>query len=233
MTVSLTTERRGGRVVFIPRLCPVFCVCRIESYFSTGHMPRPFYVNSRYVLLTYSQSDGLDPFAIVTLLGELGAECIVAREDHTDGGTHLHAFVDFGRKFRVRAHDVFDVGTHHPNIVPSRGNPGAGWDYATKDGDIVGGGLERPESGNSMDRDGDIWTEIVASENRDEFYELLMRLAPKNLVLSFGQISKYADWRFAKRPDVYVSPNGVWSLDGYPELTNWVETAIGCTEGGK
>ena len=47
---------------------------------------------AKYGLLTYAQSDGLDPFAIVNHLGDLGLECIVGRELHDDGGTHYHAF---------------------------------------------------------------------------------------------------------------------------------------------
>lgn len=60
-----------------------------------------FSFNARYALLTYAQCGDLDPFAVSDHFTELGAECIVAREDHADGGTHLHSFVDFGRKYRV------------------------------------------------------------------------------------------------------------------------------------
>lgn len=49
-------------------------------------------------------------------ISTLGGECIVAREDHADGGTHLHVFCDFGRKFRSRKADVFDVDDHHQTL---------------------------------------------------------------------------------------------------------------------
>nr|QWY79444.1 MAG: replication-associated protein [Cressdnaviricota sp.] len=102
------------------------------------------FVNSRYLLLTYAQSNGLDEWDVSNHLSTLGAECIIAREDHADGGTHLHCFVDFNRKFRSRNIRIFDVGGFHPNVSPSRGTPEKGYDYAIKDGEVVAGGLARP-----------------------------------------------------------------------------------------
>ena len=96
---------------------------------------------ARYGLLTYAQSGELDPFRVVNHLADLGAECIIGREDHADGGVHLHAFFMFERKFESRNVRVFDVDGCHPNIVRGYGTPEKGWDYATKDGDVVGGGL--------------------------------------------------------------------------------------------
>ena len=57
-----------------------------------------FRVQTRYVLLTYSQCGDLDPWVVHDLIVGYPAECIIGREDHADGGTHLHAFVDFGRR---------------------------------------------------------------------------------------------------------------------------------------
>lgn len=51
-----------------------------------------FYFNAKYGLFTYAQCGDLDPFDVVCLFSELGAECIIGREEHQDGGTHLHAF---------------------------------------------------------------------------------------------------------------------------------------------
>ena len=101
------------------------------------------HINAKYVLLTYAQCGTLEGDAIMERISSLGGECIVARESHSDGGVHLHVFVRFGRKFRSRKADVFDVDGRHPNIVPSRGTPEKGYDYAVKDGDIVCGGLRR------------------------------------------------------------------------------------------
>lgn len=103
-----------------------------------------FDFHARYGLFTYSQSGTLSEWEVLDKFVSLGAECIIAREQHADGGTHLHVFADWGKRRRFRRSDTWDVHDHHPNIVPSRGTPGTGWDYCTKDGEVVAGGLERP-----------------------------------------------------------------------------------------
>lgn len=176
-----------------------------------------FSVNARYVLLTYAQCGELDPFRIVEVIGGLQAECIIGRELHEDGGIHLHCFVDFGRKFRSRRTDVFDVDGRHPNITSSRGTPWKGYDYAIKDGDIVAGGLQRPDESPGGDGSGSAhskWAEITSAETREEFYELVERLDPKAAVVSFPAIQKYADWRYAPRDEEYVSPPGITFTGG-------------------
>lgn len=180
-----------------------------------------FVTNARYVLLTYSQSEGLDPFSIVEHLSGMGAECIIARESHSDGGTHLHAFVDFGRKFRTRRHDVYDVDGFHPNISPSLGNPARGYDYAIKDGDIVAGGLERPgEVDRSEKRD--YYAEICMAPTRAEFWRLARELAPRLLLANFNSLAAYADWNYRVDPEPYrPNPEHIFNTSGYGELDEW------------
>jgi hypothetical protein len=175
-----------------------------------------FVFNSRYVLLTYAQCGELDGFRVMEKISSHGGECIVGREDHEDGGFHLHVFCDFGRKFRSRRVDVFDVDGFHPNIEPSRGTPELGWDYAVKDGDVVCGGLGRPEppSRGGARKTHDIWTQITSAESVGEFWELVHALDPKSAACSFGQLSKYADWKFAPKAPVYESPAGVEFVGG-------------------
>ena len=134
-----------------------------------------FNFNASYALLTYSQCGELDPWAIVEHLAELRGECIVAREAHADGGTHLHCFVHFERKFRSRRADVFDVHGCHPNVSPTHTTPQAGFDYACKDGVIVAGGLARPDAG-KIARTGDHWHDIVRAESREDFSTYCARL---------------------------------------------------------
>lgn len=184
-------------------------------------MPSAFHVCARYVLLTYAQCGALDPWSVSDYLSTLGAECIVARENHVAGGTHLHAFVDFGKRFRSRRVDIFDVDGCHPNIVPSKGRPWGGWDYATKDGEIVAGGLARPSE---HDPAGNVstWGTIIGAESESEFWQLVEELAPKELCTQYGQLRKFADWRFAQEPERYVSPAGInFELGVVPELAAW------------
>lgn len=180
-----------------------------------------FNFNARYALLTYAQCGALDPWEVNNHLAELGAECIIAREEHADGGTHLHAFVDFGRKFRTRRSDVFDVGGCHPNISPSYGTPEKGFDYAIKDGDIVAGGLERP-NGKAVSSSRDPWSTIIMAESRDEFFQLCADLAPRSLCTAFNSLSKYADWKYRVDPEPYRhDPSYQFDLGGFPELLQW------------
>lgn len=187
----------------------------------------PFVTNFRYALLTYAQCGSLDEWSIVHHFGALGAECIVGREDHADGGTHLHTFVDFGRKFRSRRTDAFDVDGFHPNIVPSRGRPWGGWDYATKDGNIVAGGLPRPSQPAAV-RDGDSWGQIVCAESESEFWELLEALAPEKLCTSYPALRKFADWRFAVETVRYTPDDSIhFQLGGIPALDAWRGSSLG------
>lgn len=188
----------------------------------------------RYALLTYAQCGDLDPFSVVNKLAELGAECIVGRENHSDGGTHLHAFVDFGKKFRSRETRVFDVEGYHPNVSPSKGRPGEGWDYATKDGDIVAGGLERP-TGSPVPRAGIQWDQAFAETTVDGFLESCLRMDPQASLRMFTQLQAYARWRYRPEKTEYRHPE---ELCLHPErvegLSDWVSGNVGmCPTGGK
>ena len=176
-------------------------------------MPNAFIIKGcRYALITYAQCGGLDPDRVVELFSSHRAECIVAREDHADGGVHLHCFVDFGRQFSSRTADIFDVGGFHPNIEKSRGTPERGYDYAIKDGDVVAGGLGRPEhaSGSGANSTFAKWSTVVAAETREQFWELCHQLVPEHVARSFGSLSKYADWKFAPIDTPYSTPSDVW-----------------------
>ncbi|UDN67428.1 replication-associated protein [robinz virus RP_369] len=169
-----------------------------------------FICNARYFLVTYPQCGDLDGFHVMECFSRLGAECIIGREHHEDGGLHLHCFADFGRKFRSRKADIFDVDGRHPNIAASKGTPEKGYDYAIKDGDVVCGGLGRPEP--SRGRDGssvDKWTQITSATSPDEFWDLCHQLDPKSTACSFGQLAKYCDWRFRPEVPEYEHPGGI------------------------
>lgn len=193
-----------------------------------------FHFNARYGLFTYAQCGGLDPFAVVDLFAGHNAECIVGREVHADGGEHLHVFVDFGRKFRSRSTTIFDVAGFHPNIVPSLGNPGRGYDYAVKDGDVVAGGLERPGD-NSSPTGQDVWATIIMAPTRAEFYDLLRRHQPRALATSFPSLEKYADWNYRVDPEPYSHDDTMrFDTAAYPALDEWKAANLeGWTEGGK
>lgn len=180
-----------------------------------------FAFSARYVLLTYAQSGSLSEWTVLDHISSLGAECIIGREDHADGGTHLHVFCDFGSKKQSRRADFFDVDGHHPNIEPSRGSPERGYDYAIKDGNVVAGGLSRP-GGGGLPQAENTWSKIVSAESREEFFDLLRSLDPKTLVTKWSELNRYADAAYAKRHEPYVGPTGIeFELGMVPELARW------------
>lgn len=192
-----------------------------------------FACNARYFLITYSQCGSLDEWSVVDRFAELGAECIVAREHHQIEGVHLHVFADFGRKFRSRKTDVFDVGGFHPNIQPTRWTPASGYDYATKDGDIVAGGLARPEERSIRHSASDSkWAEIAGARSRDEFWELCQVLDPKSYITCFPALQKFADWNFRDIPTPYATPPGItFDLSRYSGCDDWLrQSGIGLGE---
>lgn len=193
----------------------------------------PLVHNFRYVLLTYAQCGDLDPWRVVERLSSLGAECIIGREHHEDGGLHLHCFADFGKKFRSRKVDIFDVDGRHPNWSASRGTPEKAYDYAIKDGDVVAGGLARPEPVSMGARtSADKWARITAAEDRDEFWSLVHQLDPKAAACSFNALSKYADWRFTEDPPEYQHDGRIKFVPGDADgRDDWVsQSGIGLAE---
>jgi len=191
-------------------------------------MPSFALKNRRYVLLTYAQCGELDPFEVVNLISALGGECIVGRELHSDRGIHLHVFVDFGRLFSSRKTDIFDVGGRHPNILPGRKSPWAMYDYACKDGDICGGGLERPDEPctDGLGKPDSLWAEIFDAETHAEFLRLCELLAPRDFARCFGSILACANWKYRPQPQPYSSPHGiVFDTSSAPELDEWVQQA--------
>lgn len=186
-----------------------------------------FTVKARYVLLTYAQSGDLSEWSVLEHISSLGAECVIGREDHADGGTHLHVFCDFGRKFQSRRANIFDVDGRHPNLVPSKGRAEFGWDYAVKDGNVVAGGLGRPGSG-GLPQAADKWSQIVGAEDREEFLRLVQQLDPKSFVLRHREILDYADRYYAEEREPYVGPDDVmFDLGMVPDLAGWRGESIG------
>lgn len=184
-------------------------------------MSRGFKFAAKYGLFTYAQCGDLDPFEVVNHFASLRAECIIGRESHADGGIHLHAFVMWERRFETTNPRRFDVQTRHPNVVAGYGTPEKGYDYATKECDIVGGGLERP-SGDSDGKAGSKWSEIVSAETADDFWRIVQQMDPRALCCSFTSLQKYVEWKYRTDPAEYASPAGVqFSMERCRGLEDW------------
>lgn len=231
---GFSCRKVGDIGVFIDRglpLYPRFAITLFANLWVNHAMP--FLFNARYGLFTYSQSDGLDPFHIVELFAGLHAECIVGRESHEVEGIHYHAFVDFGEKFRTTDVRKFDVDGFHPNVVPSRGTPEKGYDYATKDGDVVAGGLERPEAVGAGGG-GVAWSRIADAPSASDFWSLVRELAPRSLLTSFPSLRAYAEWNYRPERTPYEHPPTLTlDISDIPELGEWVRDNLSGTHVGK
>lgn len=103
-----------------------------------------FRINAKNFSLTYSnveQQSGVawlpwDKESLLRHLESLGDGVIgmVSREQHQDGSTHFHAWVQFPRKRDIRASNFFDWQGCHPNVQATN-NLRAWKTYICKDGD--------------------------------------------------------------------------------------------------
>jgi len=141
--------------------------------------------------------------------------------------------VQFEHEFITTNKRAFDVGGRHPNVRKMYRTPEKGYDYAIKDGDVVGGTLERPR-GASVGKSSDKWLEIIAAETREEFFELAARLDPKSLCCSFNGLVMYADWKYRVDRAPYSTPGSISiCAEGVAGLHDWVRRNLGVDTPGK
>jgi len=192
-----------------------------------------FRFNAKCALLTYSQVGSLDGLHIVRLLHGLGAKLVLGREAHEDGGTHFHAFIRFDKRPNFKRANCFDVEGFHPNISVTKGSPRAGYDYATKDGDIIHQDFERPES--AKDKRAENYSTILNSADEEEFWRNAKELEQGLVLKSYISIRAYARDTYAAKEDSYTTPEGyVFKPEIVAGLSEWVEEYLrGHTLGGK
>lgn len=96
-----------------------------------------FKFDAHRAFLTYAQSDfdlnGLHQF-LDGLAGVLWAR--LCRETHETGEPHVHAVVQFRRRFQSRSASIFDFEGRHPNIQSVR-DVRRSLEYVTKEGNYV------------------------------------------------------------------------------------------------
>lgn len=194
-----------------------------------------FRFTKRFCILTYSQTPpDFDPDEIVRILHRACRGCIVARESHLDGGTHYHAFVDYGTPRDWTNPRRWDVLGMHPNVKPVSRTPFNAYAYVGKDKNIVHdcfSDATRPrparQTGDAQRNRKRAWAEIANASNKDEFFEKCKTLDPRSLITCFGNVSRYADYAFPDIRGQYESPAGIAiDLTGYGRLreyfSNWL-----------
>lgn len=186
-----------------------------------------------YVLLTYAQSEGLDPEAVGFRLSDLNAECIIAKENHKDGGTHLHVFAMFQPRLRTRNTRWADVDGFHPNCEAITRTPWKAFDYVIKDGDVVWGGLGRPEekgvSAEGTDKHSQkaaAWRSLGEASTREEAEAILEEHFQRELWVNSSNIERRLNKLFPVklRNEEWTRPiTKRMDTREYPELSYWVD----------
>lgn len=92
--------------------------------------------------LTYPQCSESKE-ALLAHLKTLGSvlQAVVSRENHQDGGHHLHAYVKYDKKIDTTNMAFFDFKEHHGNYQTCK-NPLACKKYVEKDGDFIQEGID-------------------------------------------------------------------------------------------
>lgn len=192
--------------------------------------PGAFRFKGRYCVLTYSQvPPAFRPLDISELLCRDRAKFIICREPHRDGGTHYHVFVDYRRVRDLTGARRWDVQGVHPNLLRVRRTPWRAYAYVTKHSDVIRDTFDdrdrpKPPARNSH-ADGvgkRRWETITNAADKDSFFAKCQEMDPRALVTAFGNVSRYADWKYPDLRGSYDSPEGICvDLGGYPELREY------------
>ena len=167
----------------------------------------PFRFCSAQVFLTYpqctlSKEDVLDHFE-----GKWGIKSyMVSKEEHANGGFHIHAYFRFNRKLDLSSERCFDINEFHPNIVANIRSPKKVLEYVKKDGDYIAS-----DDIDKIIKDGDKenWGSIrLKSTNKRDYMEMVAANFPRDHALNYEKLEYYAEKVFGEIRSTYVSPPG-------------------------
>lgn len=177
-------------------------------------MARPFRFNAKTAFLTYPQCDAPKEELLEHLktLPVPPVYVIVSRELHEDGQPHLHAVVCWNTKVN-RDGSMFTFGAFNGNIQPARSVIKC-IDYVKKDGDYI-------EYGVSPDKKA-AWTDVFQATTKKEFWEKMVDLSPKDVVLNLERLEYFANKKFKSVDGTRDQPEDLsdWVLPR--SLTDWL-----------
>lgn len=192
-----------------------------------GKRANPTRVNCKWLMLTYSQTpDDFNPEKIADLAKQNSAKCLISKEYHKDGGTHYHALLYFEKRFQTRNVHHFDVQGRHPNWLTVRSTPERAWDYVGKEGEIMYQTLDRPAEGTQTKPAPNqwVWQSIATAKTEEEMRSLFMNYAPKEYILHFGNITKFAVQQYTEDDtQQYSSPQYNMGSNAPKELLTWLD----------
>jgi len=146
---------------------------------------------------------------------------LVAREHHSDGSHHIHAYVHFGGRRRFTDSGAFDVDGYHPNIQKPR-SASSVIAYCRKEDTTP---LCSPGFGDGLSGNGG-WGEILGTcSNRDAFMEEVRNRFPREYVLRLGPLLEFCEWRFGRVETTYEGRGRAEFVE--PDvLKDWVESNL-------
>ena len=178
---------------------------------------KKFRIARKKIGLTYSCPKDKDEnpiessIKLLEFLENKGGHCqyIIAKELHTSGKKHYHAYVYYDERIDTIDPLFFDYEKVHPNII----NPGIGWQaYCRKDKEYITNLEENP------------FTTALKAKSVDEAMDFLWKKRPQAMALNGDRIEK----NYAKRMKV-ISPKEPKKYEGpwkWPMIENIESTII-------
>ncbi|AAU29404.1 rep protein [Corchorus yellow vein virus - [Hoa Binh]] len=159
----------------------------------------------------------------------------VCEEKHQDGSPHLHALVQFQKKYRCTNCRLFDLSNpnssqqYHCNIQTARSSSDAK-SYIEKDGVFCEWGefkIDGRSSRGGQQSANDAYAKALNSGGKDEALTIIKELLPKDYVLQYHNLNANLERIFAPPTTVYMPPFQTTTFNNVPEaLTDWVTTNV-------
>jgi hypothetical protein len=174
-----------------------------------------FRINSHAFFLTYPRCL-LEPITLGKHLETLATPkyCLVARELHQDGESHLHALVIYTEKKNVRRADFFDHQGYHPNIVAPRDRP-ATVTYIRKENPTDDDLYENGDFLATVDKE-NAWRAAVDATTAVEVHRIISAAHPKEYLLHHDKVEYFANKKqrtladyTPNIDDVFVLPDAI------------------------
>lgn len=176
-----------------------------------------FRVNAKNFFLTYPQCSQSKEYLLEFLLGLEPSPiyALVSAELHEDGSPHLHSFISYQKKRDIRSQTYFDLAGNHPNIQAARDAANT-IRYIKKDGDFIESGIPPITTKRS-------WSECLTAETKEQFFDLVKQISPRDFVLQHDKLSAYANHKYA-RSDTYSPEFPTSSFCVPTNLQHWFDT---------
>jgi len=195
---------------------------------AAGPMPsqptQNFRFSAKNIFLTYPRCDVDKEDALAhfnQLFPDNEFKYTISREQHQDGGYHLHVLLSFSNKLNIRNASHFDLSGFHPNIQPVRSLRNVD-KYTKKDKDYISTIEDAPAG----------WADAVAATSRESFLQACKEASKRDWILQQDRIISYANTYFPE-PTPTVTLYDHDSFRPTQDMIDWaVNNLFGITQKG-